>query len=75
MSPSRGQNSPQASILGDKITPRVGDKNPPVEVNTNTQCKRQGTTDLLDRMPASNLTSQQCRIPDETEVAAPPPSA
>lgn len=42
MSPSRGQKSPQGIKLVDKKPPRLGDKNPPVELNTNTQCRMAG---------------------------------
>ncbi len=42
MSPSTGQKSPQPTKLGDKKPPRVGDKNPHIELNTNMQ-SRAGT--------------------------------
>ena len=60
MSTRLGQKSPQTIPLVDKFPPRVGDKFPPVECNTNTRLKREWIPGYLTRLKDSGLAGSQC---------------
>lgn len=64
VSTRRGQISPQPPILGDKNHPRVGDKFPLIEVNTNlhahAHAREAWIPPYLDRLAARGLADLQC---------------
>jgi hypothetical protein len=67
VSPSRGQKSPQPTNLDDKNPPSLGDKNPHIELNTNTQPSTGSASPPLRWIPAyvdhideHGFAGQQC---------------
>lgn len=60
MSPSRGQKSPQPINLRGKRLPSLGDKNPPLELNANTQYGKHWIPTYLGDLDRDGLAGYQC---------------
>ncbi len=60
MPPRRSQKAPQPIQLVGKKPPSLGDKKPPLEVNTNTQWKRVWIPGYLAQLNRRRLSGRQC---------------